>query len=64
VKPAVRISGSGRISVDLIRLKTEIEAGKLTDRDRAIAEKLLPGICDLVIGKVKRLNLDGPVERG
>lgn len=43
-KPAVVRFGH-KVSIDVIRLEREIKAGTLSDRNRATADRILPGMC-------------------
>jgi hypothetical protein len=48
----VRLSAKGRVvTVDCLALARAIQARTLTDADRQLAEKIMPGICDAVMGK-------------
>jgi hypothetical protein len=43
------------VTVDFVALKRELETGTLVERDRQTAERMVPGICDFVTGKIDRL---------
>lgn len=46
-----------KMILDVLALRRELEAGTLSESDRRYAEHLLPGICDLVTGKVKSITV-------
>jgi hypothetical protein len=53
----IRLSPKRRkVTLDVLALDLALKAGTLLDQDREAAEKMMPGICDLLTGKVKALR--------
>jgi hypothetical protein len=42
------------VTVNVLALRRSIEAGTLSEDDRAAAERMMPGICDAAMGKIER----------
>lgn len=41
--------------MNFLALRRQLEAGTLSERDRRIAELVVPGCCDLVTGRIPKL---------
>jgi hypothetical protein len=44
------------VTVDLVALRKELEAGVLTEKDRQTAEAVLPGACEIAFGNFTKLS--------
>ena len=58
-KEAVKISGT-KVSIDLLAVKRDIEAGTLSKEDRDTIERMLPGIIEGLSAAVKHAEVKPP----
>jgi hypothetical protein len=46
-KPVIRL-GDGKFKIDVLALREAIEQGTLKQEDRAVVERILPGVCSKI----------------